>query len=247
MDISDGFCSYICFKDWNEKGHAMVDKVKWVLALFLLVLVLYGIRRVESVLTQGEVKVQKAEVVIDAGHGGKDPGKVGVNDVLEKDLNLQIAKKLKEELEARGISVLMTREEDKGLYDEEADNKQVQDLKRRVELINETAPSLAVSIHQNSYPSPDVSGAQVFYYEHSSEGKKMASVIQQQMENLEGLNNRPEKGNETYYLLKRTEVPTVIIECGFLSNQSEAQKLTQEEYQNSLAKAIADGIEECIQ
>ena len=107
-------------------------------------------------------------------------------------------------------------------------------MKKRCSIINESNADAVVSIHQNSYPSPDVSGAQVFYYEHSSEGKKMASVIQQQMENLEGLNNRPEKGNETYYLLKRTEVPTVIIECGFLSNQSEAQKLTQEEYQNSL-------------
>ncbi len=120
----------------------------------------------------GEVKTGQADVVIDAGHGGKDPGKVGVNDALEKDINLQIAKKLQEELESRGISVLMTREEDKGLYDEDADNKQVQDLKRRVELINETAPALAVSIHQNSYPSPDVSGSQIFYFEHSKEERK---------------------------------------------------------------------------
>ena len=180
-------------------------------------------------MTQGEVQAQKADVVIDAGHGGKDPGKVGVNDALEKDINLQIAGKLKEELEARGISVLMTREEDQGLYDENADNKQVQDLKRRVELINETAPALAVSIHQNSYPSPGVSGVQVFYYEHSKEGKEMASVVQKQMENLEGTKNRPVKGNTTYYLLNRPEVPTLIIECGFLSNQSEAQKQTEED------------------
>src|SRR5699024_10003688 len=115
----------------------MADKVKWVLALLILVFVLYGIQKVESIVTQGEVQAQKADVVIDAGHGGKDPGKVGVNDALEKDINLQIAGKLKEELEARGISVLMTREEDQGLYDENADNKQVQDLKRRVELRSE--------------------------------------------------------------------------------------------------------------
>lgn len=225
----------------------MADKVKWALALLMLVLVLYGIQKVESTVTQGEVKSQKADVVIDAGHGGTDPGKVGVNDALEKDINLQIARKLKEELEARGISVLMTREDDQGLYDENADNKKVQDLKRRVELINETAPALAVSIHQNSYPSPDVSGAQVFYYEHSKEGERMATIVQEQMENLEGTKNRPVKGNTTYYLLKRTEVPILIIECGFLSNQNEAQKLTEEEYQNSLVKVLADGIEECLQ
>ena len=113
-------------------------------------------------------------------------------------------------------------------------------------MINETAPALAVSIHQNSYPSPDVSGVQVFYYEHSKEGEEMASVVQKQMETWRG-QKRPVKGNTTYYLLKRTEVPTLIIECGFLSNQSEAQKLTEEDYQNSLARVIADGIEECLQ
>lgn len=224
----------------------MADKIKWIIALLLLSFVLYGIQKAESILTQGEVKSQKADVVIDAGHGGKDPGKVGVNDVLEKDINLQIAKKLKTELESRGISVLMTREKDKGLYDEDADNKQVQDLKRRVELINEAEPSLAVSIHQNSYPSPDVSGAQIFYYEHSKEGEQVAGNIQNRLEKLEGTKNRPIKENGTYYLLKRTKVPTVIIECGFLSNQTEAQKLTEEEYQNSIVLAVADGIEECL-
>ena len=232
MEVQGSFC--------------MGDKVKWMLALLFLVLVLIGIRKVESIVTQGEVKTGQADVVIDAGHGGTDPGKVGVNDALEKDINLQIAKKLQEELESRGISVLMTREEDKGLYDEDADNKQVQDLKRRVELINETAPVLAVSIHQNSYPSPDVSGSQIFYFEHSKEGEEMANTVQKQIENLEGIKNRPIKGNDTYYLLRRTEVPTMIIECGFLSNQEEATRLAEESYQETLAKAIADGIEECL-
>lgn len=224
----------------------MIEKVKWFCILLMLLFVLYGLRRVESIVTEGKVKSEDVDVVIDAGHGGKDPGKVGVNDVLEKDINLQIAEKLREELEARGIRVLMTREEDVGLYDEDSDNKQVQDLTRRVELINEVKPALAVSIHQNSYPSQDVSGSQIFYYEHSSEGEKIAGTIQGQMEGLEGVKNRPVKGNNTYFLLKRTEVPTLIIECGFLSNQSEAQKLTEEGYQNVLAKALADGIEDCL-
>lgn len=224
----------------------VADKVKWIIAFCLLAFVLYGIQKMESVLTQGEVQSQKTEVVIDAGHGGKDPGKVGVNDALEKDINLKIAKKLKTELESRGISVVMTRKEDRGLYDENADNKQVQDLKHRVELINEARPLLAVSIHQNSYPSPDVSGAQIFYYKHSKEGEKMASVIQKQLENLKGMKNRPIKENETYYLLKRTEVPTIIVECGFLSNPIEAQKLTEGNYQESVVQAVADGIEECL-
>lgn len=140
----------------------------------------------------------------------------------------------------------MTREEDRGLYDENSDSKKVQDLTRRVELINEVKPALTVSIHQNSYPSSDVSGIQIFYYEHSSEGEKIAGIMQSKMENLEGVRNRPVKGNTTYFLLKRTEVPTLIIECGFLSNQAEAQKLTEEDYQHMLVKSMADGIEECL-
>lgn len=224
----------------------MVDRLKWLGILLVLIFVLYGMRKVESIVTEGDVKGEDVDVIIDAGHGGNDPGKVGVNDVLEKDINLQIAKKLREELEARGIKVLMTREEDQGLYDENSDNKKVQDLTRRVELINEVKPALTVSIHQNSYPSPDVSGSQIFYYEHSSEGEKIARVMQSKIENLEGLKNRPVKGNTTYFLLKRTEVPTLIVECGFLSNQAEAQKLTEEDYQNVLVEVMADGIEECL-
>ena len=236
MDISDGFCSYICFKDWNEKGHAMVDKVKWVLALFLLVLVLYGIRRVESVLTQGEVKVQKAEVVIDAGHGGKDPGKVGVNDVLEKDLNLQIAEKLKKFLEASDVEVVMTRTTDTGLYDENASNKKVQDMKQRIQIIEEAQPDIAVSIHQNSYDEEYVKGAQVFYYGGSAAGEYAAGLIQDRLvKELDSENHRTSRANESYYLLKKTGRPLVIVECGFLSNAEEAAELSDDYYQEKLA------------
>lgn len=221
----------------------MGDKVRWILALLFLVLVLIGIRKVESIVTQGEVKTGQADVVIDAGHGGKDPGKVGVNDALEKDINLQIAKKLQEELESRGISVLMTREEDKGLYDEDADNKQVQDLKRRVELINETAPALAVSIHQNSYPDPAIKGAQVFYYTSSVEGKQLAKRLQERLvKGLDPQNHRQAKANDSYYLLKKTACPIVIVECGFLSNPQEEALLTDSVYQERVAWNIFMGI-----
>lgn len=229
MEVQGSFC--------------MGDKVKWILALLFLVLVLIGIRKVESIVTQGEVKTGQADVVIDAGHGGKDPGKVGVNDALEKDINLQIAKKLQEELESRGISVLMTREEDKGLYDEDADNKQVQDLKRRVELINETAPALAVSIHQNSYPDPAIKGAQVFYYTSSVEGKQLAKRLQERLvKGLDPQNHRQAKANDSYYLLKKTACPIVIVECGFLSNPQEEALLTDSVYQERVAWNIFMGI-----
>ncbi len=151
-------------------------------------------------------------VVVDAGHGGRDPGKVGVNQVYEKDINLAIAQKLKEHLEEKKIQVVMTREKDTGLYQENSSNKKVEDMKNRVLLIHEAKPDCAVSIHQNSYTEPEVSGPQVFYYEDSPEGKKLAEVLQEELNvGLED-GGRDAKGNTGYYLLKKTDCPLTIVE-----------------------------------
>uniref|UniRef100_UPI0040569181 N-acetylmuramoyl-L-alanine amidase n=1 Tax=Acetatifactor sp. TaxID=1872090 RepID=UPI0040569181 len=182
-------------------------------------------------------------VVIDAGHGGADPGKVGINGALEKDINLQIALQVKEFLEADDIRVVLTRETEDGLYDADASNKKVQDMKRRIEMIDQTAPVLTVSIHQNSYPEEYVHGAQVFYYSGSTEGKKLAETIQKRLvQTVDPENKRQIKANDSYYLLKKTGIPIVIVECGFLSNQAEAEKLCNEEYQEKVAWAIHMGI-----
>jgi N-acetylmuramoyl-L-alanine amidase len=182
-------------------------------------------------------------VVIDAGHGGNDPGKVGVNHALEKDINLKIALILKDLLEAEDIKVIMTRDSDIGLYDENANNKKVQDMKNRCQLIQKSAPTVAVSIHQNSYHEEYVKGAQVFYYKHSASAKLLAEIIQQQIKtHVQPDNDRVAKNNASYYLLKKTDFTTVIVECGFLSNYEEAQNLTDEEYQQKLAWAIHLGI-----
>lgn len=182
-------------------------------------------------------------VVIDAGHGGDDPGKVGINQVLEKDVNLSIARKVRQYLEAQDIRVVMTREDESGLYDSDAANKKVQDMKRRVALIEEVHPAITVSIHQNSYPEEYVHGAQVFYYESSREGQRLADLVQGQLlEKLDPENHRQIKANDSYYLLKKTDIPIVIVECGFLSNQAEAALLSQEDYQDRVAWAIHMGI-----
>lgn len=182
-------------------------------------------------------------VVIDAGHGGTDPGKVGINGVLEKDINLQIANILKMFLEANDIEVIMTRETDDGLCDSDAENKKVQDMKRRIALIEESSPVVAVSIHQNSYPEEYVSGAQVFYYTDSTEGKRLAEKIQIQLiEDLVPEKERQIKANDSYYLLKKTAKPIVIVECGFLSNSREADKLSTSLYQEKVAWAIHLGV-----
>lgn len=186
---------------------------------------------------------QKPVVVIDAGHGGIDPGKVGVNQAFEKDINLAIAKKVKRYLELADVEVIMTREGEDGLYQPDASNKKVQDMKNRVALIDSSGADLAVSIHQNSYSEEYVKGAQVFYYAASARGKSVADIMQKTLaEVLSQENKRKAKANDSYYLLKKTETPLIIAECGFLSNQKEAQLLTSETYQNRVAWAIHLGI-----
>ena len=194
---------------------------------------------------ENEAKAERTEnkeqicVVIDAGHGGADPGKVGINNALEMDINLQIAEMLKKFLEAEDIKVVMTREDENGLYDEGASNKKVQDMKRRLAIIEEAEPVLVVSIHQNSYHEEYVHGAQVFYYAGSEESKELAERIQQELAvQIDPDNARQAKANDSYYLLKKTSSPIVIVECGFLSNYEEAQKLSSEHYQEKTAWAI---------
>lgn len=217
----------------------------FVLGVLLLVTVVYLGRETFSFVTGENVRVADDVkcVVIDAGHGGHDPGKVGINGANEKDINLQIALLVKQYLEAADVRVVMTRETDTGLYDSDAPNKKVQDMKRRIALIDEAAPQVTVSIHQNSYPEEYVHGAQVFYYNGSVPGKKLAEYIQSQMvDKADRENRRKIKPNDSYYLLKKTDIPIVIVECGFLSNYTEAEKLCDPEYQDRLAWAIHMGI-----
>ncbi len=185
------------------------------MAVMLLVSMFYVGREAAVYVAAGNVdrKEEKLRVVIDAGHGGDDPGKVGINGVNEKDVNLQIAQQVKKFLEANDVEVIMTRESDAGLYDADASNKKVQDMKRRIALIGEAEPALTVSIHQNSYPEEYVHGAQVFYYTGSTQGQLLAESIQGQLvERVDAENKRQIKANDSYYLLKKTEVPIVSVE-----------------------------------
>lgn len=199
---------------------------------------------------KGAVLVQnlKAEerkdcVVIDAGHGGDDPGKVGVNGALEKDINLSIAKRVKARLEKEGVKVFLTRDSDKSLHDAGSDNKKISDMRSRCALIDEVNPVFTVSIHQNSYTEEYVRGSQCFYFAQSMEGKEIAEILEKSLrEHLHPENKREAKANDSYYLLKKTAVPTVIVECGFLSNRKEAELLKSEAYQDKVADAVTEGI-----
>lgn len=224
----------------------MRKKIELILVMLTLAGLVMVSKKLEKYVNSDKVEKKEYTVVLDAGHGSSDSGKVGINGVLEKDINLSISKKTKKYLEKKGIRVVMTRNKDESLAEGENGNRKVQDMKARVKRINDKKPDLAVSIHQNSYHEESIHGAQVFYYEHSESGEKDARILQEALLAVDPDNTRQVKANTTYYLLKRTEVPILIVECGFLSNQEEAEKLASEDYQKEIAKAIANGIESCL-
>lgn len=183
----------------------------------------------------------KTTIVIDVGHGGSDPGKVGIQGIKEKDVNLAIARYLKDYLIAEDYTVYMTRETDQGLYDESVSNKKKSDLSNRIQFVQEKNASCMISIHQNSYPDTIQHGAQTFYYEGREEDKNFAQYVQDSLLTFDPSNTRQIKSNTSYYILKNAQVPSILIECGFLSNPEETANLTDPNYQKQIAYAIAIG------
>lgn len=224
----------------------MRKKVEFILLILAVAGLVMISKNLEKYVSSDKVQIKENTVIIDPGHGYPDPGKVGVNNVNEKDVNLEVAKKVKKKLKKKDIEVIMTREKDEMICKTESNNKKIEDMKERVKLINETKPELVVSIHQNSYHEAAIHGAQVFYYSHSTEGERAAKVMQEALLAFDKDNTRQAKANDTYYLLKKTQVPTIIVECGFLSNPEEADKLASEEYQKEVADAIVNGIVTCL-
>ncbi len=220
----------------------MMERIMAVLLIVCFLLLSWHAARASA--ETGEKKQDNRTVVVDPGHGGKDPGMTGADGLEEKGINLEISLKLRDILEKQGFNVVLTRDTDRGLYDEDASGKKLQDLQRRTELIRKADPLLTVSIHQNSYSDPDVKGPQVFYFQGSDEGKSLAEAVQKSLnEKLEITDPRSVKGNSSYYLLKKSPAVTVIAECGFLTNPSEAEKLQDEAYQYKVAEALTEGIE----
>ncbi|HCT64630.1 MAG TPA: N-acetylmuramoyl-L-alanine amidase CwlD [Lachnospiraceae bacterium] len=186
------------------------------------------------------LSVDRRVIVIDAGHGGWDPGKAGTTGKNEKDLNLEIAKKLQMLLETGGATVIIIREEDEALGESKR-----KDMKERKATAEEAEADMLISIHQNSFPQAGVKGAQVFYYNGSEEGKKLSEYIQARLKSdLDNTNQRQAKANTDYYILKNILVPTALVECGFLSNSNEEALLNTEGYQQKVAWSIYLGIED---
>lgn len=182
--------------------------------------------------------VDQQVIILDAGHGGWDPGKTGTAGEDEKNINLAVMQKLQQYLEQGGATVYITRGTDEALG-----SKKRADMAERKKIANESAGDLLVSIHQNAFPSSGAKGGQVFYHKSSEEGKQLAELIQERLRtNVDSENKRLAKQNSDYYILRTTEIPAVIVECGFLSNPAEEKLLNEEGYQTKLAWAIYLGI-----
>lgn len=185
----------------------------------------------------------KYTIVLDAGHGGMDPGKIGINNYFEKDINLAICLKLEKLLLNKGFNVIMTRTDDIDLSPTDSNNHKSDDLKKRVSIIEDNKADITISIHQNSFTDSSTHGPQTFFLTISEESEQLATLIQNNLDNSLDINeSRGIKNNDDYYILKKSPTPTVIVECGFLSNPNEANLLITDSYQSKLARSIYSGI-----
>ena len=211
------------------------------IAIFMSIMVVFCLIGGFLVLNTS-TSIKNFTVVIDAGHGGIDGGATGVNTgVRESDINLLIAKNLKTLFEKSGFVVVMTRESDEGLYGTTDPGFKKRDLAKREEIINGSLADLCISIHLNIYSSKNRRGAQTFYDKDNSHSKKLAKVIQGRINGMSLSPRICEALSGDYYLLNVSKIPTVIVECGFLSSPEDELLLLSENYRNQISLAIFNG------
>lgn len=217
--------------------------------VFLLLITIYSLNAgagETTPVTKGE-SPQKV-IILDPGHGGEDPGKVSeYGNNKEKDLNLDIALKTRDLLESEGFKVIMTRTEDKLVYQPGTTNvvqKRKQDLLRRKKMMDEDGANIVVSIHMNGFDQKQYHGAQTFYPPNSQESQKLALCLQNSLrDTLDPENKRqPQLKKEPIIILKNNKTTTAIVEGGFLSNAEEDKKLETQEYRDKISIAIKEGI-----
>ena len=195
---------------------------------------------------------KKYVVIIDAGHGGEDGGTIGINGVFEKNINLTLAKKLYDILNNMDIDCILTRNEDILLYDRNVDyegRKKVLDMQARRNIVESYENSVFISIHQNSFSQSKYSGFQAYYSPNDPRSLQLVNLIEKSVKStLQPNNKRASKmSNGNIYLLDHLSCPSVLLECGFLSNAEECRLLCQEHYQNDLCDAIVAGIIEFLE
>lgn len=221
----------------------MNNKIKYVMVIMAVIIVLLvslkiqvGGNETENTVpnTKTSSQLKGKIVVIDAGHGGIDPGAVR-DGIFEKDINLSIALKVKEMLQDKGIKVVMTRSEDKKIP-----------LEERVQISNDSNTDLFVSIHQNAVEDNVTYGTQVWFEKTNKESGKLAKIMQESiMKSING-KDRGIQSNQSLYVTKNTKEPSVLVECGFISSDSERQLLQDYKYQEEIAKGIVNGISQYL-
>lgn len=200
------------------------------------------IKAVQTVALPVDSKV----IVIDAGHGVPDEGAESSNGTTEAETNLKIALKVQSLLESSGATVILTRSDENAIYDIDSKTlkqKKISDIHNRVKIGNESSADIFVSIHLNKIPQGQYWGWQTFYKEENAEGQKLAKSIQTSLnDSIQKDNTRVPMKIDNIYIIKHVEIPTTIVECGFLSNPEEEQLLLTDEYQNKIAWGIYTGI-----
>ena len=224
------------------------DKFTYILVfgLFLVyvLLIIIAFYNLDNFSAVNASKTGNITIILDAGHGGEDGGAVA-NNIVEKDINLSITKKLSDLFKSAGFDVVTSRNSDLMLNTEGSTlrERKLSDMKNRLELFNNSESNVVISIHQNKFSQEKYSGTQIFYSPNNEKSSKLSDAVKKNIVTLIQPQNTREckKAGREIYLLYNTKVPAVIVECGFISNYEEALKLKDNEYQNKLAFAIFSG------
>ena len=232
------------------KFKKIIGLISCIIGICLLTFGVININNQSTILTSNEVFEPSYIIVVDAGHGEPDGGAVSVNGVRESMLNLQVAKLLEEELTGLGYEVVMTRNDENNIADNELQNStirkiKVSDINNRIKITNNANADMLISIHMNKFSSEKYYGWQTFYKKNSEYSKMLAKNIQKGINNnIERENKRTELPINNIKLIDKSEIPAVIVECGFLSNGEDVRLLQTEEYKKQIVYGIIEGIEE---
>lgn len=221
-------------------------KILYLLSCITISVIFFTYQSTPNVIETSSTPVSNHVVILDAGHGLPDGGAESADGIYESDINLSIVEKLQKLLESSGCTVILTRSDENGIYELDADTirkKKISDMKNRVEIGNHSNSEIFVSIHLNKIPQTKYSGWQTFYQADNENSLNLATHIQNNLNyTLQRENNRTPAKVPDIYLSKHLEIPFTIVECGFLSNQTECSMLQTENYQEILAWGIYTGI-----
>lgn len=234
----------------DKEGQGMLNKRKAVklVAIAVAIGLLIGIIEVQLSSrnsTGWHLPLSGKVIVIDPGHGGIDGGASSKSGTLEKDVTLELSFLLRDYLQQSGALVLMTREGDHDLASESTQrvrSRKVEDLRKRVSIINESNADLFISIHLNAIPSSKWRGAQTFYNRSIEGNEKLAKQIQGEIRRNLDNTNREAKPINSVYVIQQANIPGALVEVGFLSNPTEAELLKTKDYQMKVAASIYEGI-----